>query len=176
MTLNKCLPVASGIGGDSADGAAALRAARIFYNMTMNDKDLETLVTDLGADMPVCIRSRSTVMSGSGGTTLTPITLPKLCAVLVNPGVQVPTGLVFQRLDAMGIRGTLEHSIPSNRNIEETIEALAHVHNDLSIAQNLAQLLTEEQSTWWIKATQLCIVEVSSSDDRDRVTFIDNEK
>lgn len=207
VTLDKCLPIASGIGGGSADGAAALRAARTFYNMKMSDGDLEALVTDLGADMPVCIRSRSTLMTGSGGTVLTPIQLPRLCAVLINPGVQVPTGSVFRRFDSMGICDVLEHSIPSNANTTETIDALSRARNDLeapaielvpeikevltclradsrvrlarmsgsgatcfglvddfSIAQNLVQLLSEEHTQWWITATQLCIVQVSSVD------------
>ena len=71
------------------------------------------------------------MVSASGGTTLTPIKLPRLYAVLVNPGVRVSTGLVFQRSDSMGMCGTLEHNIPSNGNVEETIEALARARNDV---------------------------------------------
>lgn len=104
--LTKSLPVASGIGGGSADAAAAFRALMVFHsggenNPAMYDPD-QTPMADqllaLGADIPVCLQSRPARMAGIGER-LTPVTdLPRLYAVLVNPRVGVSTPDVFRAL------------------------------------------------------------------------------
>ena len=94
LTLDKHLPPSSGIGGGSADAAATLRAAMRLGGAQMT-KDHALL---LGADVPVCLASKSTRMQGVGDV-LTPVTLPALHLVLVNPRVEVPTPDVFARLE-----------------------------------------------------------------------------
>jgi 4-diphosphocytidyl-2-C-methyl-D-erythritol kinase len=94
LTLDKNLPPSSGIGGGSADAAATIRAAMRLGGPKMTH-DHALL---LGADVPVCLASKSTRMQGVGDV-LTPIKLPALHIVLVNPGVEVSTPAVFTRLD-----------------------------------------------------------------------------
>ncbi|WP_123793388.1 4-(cytidine 5'-diphospho)-2-C-methyl-D-erythritol kinase [Pacificibacter maritimus] len=94
LTLDKHLPPSSGIGGGSADAAAALRAAaRLGGPLMGHDHALL-----LGADVPVCLASKSARMRGIGND-LVETPLPALHLVLVNPRVEVATPNVFKRLD-----------------------------------------------------------------------------
>lgn len=92
ITLEKHLPAAAGIGGGSSDAAATLRALE---TLTGHAPALDPLT--LGADVPVCLRPTATRMQGIGEM-LHPVDLPPLPAILVNPGVEVPTGPVFATL------------------------------------------------------------------------------
>ncbi|MEO3428433.1 4-(cytidine 5'-diphospho)-2-C-methyl-D-erythritol kinase [Pelagibius sp. CAU 1746] len=95
MTLTKNLPVASGIGGGSADAAAALRGLARLWGVSLPLAKMEALALELGADVPVCLRGAPVVMSGIGEK-LEPVpALPPLWLVLVNPGVAVSTAAVF---------------------------------------------------------------------------------
>ncbi|MFN4155919.1 MAG: 4-(cytidine 5'-diphospho)-2-C-methyl-D-erythritol kinase [Paracoccaceae bacterium] len=95
ITLEKRLPVASGIGGGSADAAATLRAlARLGHGVLPADGD----VLALGADVPVCLRARAVRMQGVGERLTEVPPLPEAWLVLVNPGVAVSTPQVFRGL------------------------------------------------------------------------------
>ncbi|AWD22048.1 4-(cytidine 5'-diphospho)-2-C-methyl-D-erythritol kinase [Fuscovulum blasticum] len=94
ITLDKVLPVASGIGGGSADAAATLRA---LARMGRALPDAET-VLKLGADVPVCLSGHAVRMTGVGEG-LAPVSVPSGWMVLVNPGVAVSTPSVFRALD-----------------------------------------------------------------------------
>jgi 4-diphosphocytidyl-2-C-methyl-D-erythritol kinase len=96
--LDKHIPVAAGLGGGSADAAAALRLLARINDVAMDDARLMTAALQVGADVPVCLSSRACVMTGVGERLSPALELPKLDAVLVNPGVAVPTRGVFTRL------------------------------------------------------------------------------
>jgi 4-diphosphocytidyl-2-C-methyl-D-erythritol kinase len=99
LTLTKNLPVASGIGGGSADAAAALRALSDLWQLDLNETALCEIAASLGSDVPVCVASQPSFMEGRGEI-LTPVpTLPPLPLLLANPGVAVPTKDVFAALD-----------------------------------------------------------------------------
>jgi 4-diphosphocytidyl-2-C-methyl-D-erythritol kinase len=100
FTLDKVLPVAAGIGGGSADAAAALRLLAKINGLAIDDPRLSEVARLTGADVPVCVASRACVMTGVGES-LMPLTLPKLACVLVNPRVAVATKDVFE---ALGLR------------------------------------------------------------------------
>src|SRR3984893_14177674 len=100
FTLDKVLPVAAGIGGGSADAAAALRLLAQANGLAIDDSRLIEAAQRTGADVPVCLASRACVMTGVAETRL-PLALPKLSCVLVNPRVPVATRDVFQ---ALGLR------------------------------------------------------------------------
>jgi 4-diphosphocytidyl-2-C-methyl-D-erythritol kinase len=97
FTLHKVLPVAAGIGGGSADAAAALRLLARANGLSIDDPRLVEVTRLTGADVPVCLASRACVMTGVGET-LSPLALPKLPCVLVNPRVVVATKEVFEGL------------------------------------------------------------------------------
>ena len=100
FTLDKVLPVAAGIGGGSADAAAALRLLARLNGLALDHARLLEVALLTGADVPVCLASRACDMTGVGETLL-PLKLPKMPCVLVNPRVPVATKDVFE---ALGLR------------------------------------------------------------------------
>ncbi len=100
LVLDKRLPVASGIGGGSADAAAALRLLSRQWGLSL--PGLAALALTLGADVPACLGARPARMTGVGET-LSPVPpLPPLGLLLVNPGVGVSTQAVFRARAAQG--------------------------------------------------------------------------
>ena len=96
--LTKRLPAAAGIGGGSSDAAAALRLLAQANGLEPHDPDVAAAARATGADVPVCLDPRARMMRGAGEAVGPPLALPSLFAVLVNPGVAVPTPSVFRRL------------------------------------------------------------------------------
>lgn len=106
LTLDKMLPVASGLGGGSADAAAALRLLNRVWGLAWPVARLADLGAMLGADVPACVRS--VPMRGEGrGERLGPIAFAGAAVVLVNPGVAVSTAAVFGAWDGVD-RGALD--------------------------------------------------------------------
>jgi len=110
--LDKRLPVAAGLGGGSADAAAA---ARLFAGVLghFEEEELAVLLAPLGADIPACVASRTVLGTGTG-TELAPVAgagLQGLPVLLVNPGVAVATGPVFRAWDGVD-RGPLTGAEP----------------------------------------------------------------
>jgi 4-diphosphocytidyl-2-C-methyl-D-erythritol kinase len=95
FTLDKRIPVAAGLGGGSADAAAALRLIAGANGLALDDRRLAEAALACGADVPVCLQSKPRIMKGLGEKLLPPVTLPALHAVLVNPGVVLTTADVF---------------------------------------------------------------------------------
>ncbi len=93
--LDKELPVAAGLGGGSADAAAALRLLARANDLPADDPRLYEAARATGADVPVCLDPRPRLMWGIGEKLSAPLNLPKLPAVLVNPGVALATKDVF---------------------------------------------------------------------------------
>ena len=152
FSLDKVLPVAAGIGGGSADAAAALRLLAQLNGLALDDPRILKVAQLTGADVPVCVRSLACVMTGVGET-LQPLALPKMPCVMVNPGVPVATRDVF---DALGLRnGELlvgatdvllqDRSWPeTDASIAEWIEAFVEVGNDLEApASRIQPVITE---------------------------------
>lgn len=136
--LDKRLPVAAGIGGGSADAAAALRLLARLNQLAPDDARLRDVALLVGADVPVCLASRACDMSGVGENLL-PLNLPSLPCVMVNPRVPVATKDVFA---ALGLRngellaGTSDiiqsQDWPDEASsVADWIAAIAAVPNDL---------------------------------------------
>ena len=95
FALTKRIPVAAGLGGGSSDAAAALRLLAEANGILRDDADLYAAARATGADVPVCLDPRPRIMCGIGERLSVPLALPALPAVLVNPGVALPTKAVF---------------------------------------------------------------------------------
>jgi 4-diphosphocytidyl-2-C-methyl-D-erythritol kinase len=137
--LEKLLPVAAGIGGGSADAAAALRLLARANKLAIDDPRVIEVAQLTGADVPVCLSSRACVMTGVGETLL-PLSLPKMPCVLVNPRVPVATRDVFEALGLrhgellVGATDVILHDPiwpEAGASIDAWIEALADIGNDL---------------------------------------------
>lgn len=98
ITLEKNLPVASGIGGGSADAAATLRGLLRFWRASLPSDMLSAIGLKLGADVPMCLESRSLRARGIGEQIDRLDTMPRLALVLVNPLKAVSTPDIFRRL------------------------------------------------------------------------------
>ncbi|ETR76800.1 4-diphosphocytidyl-2C-methyl-D-erythritol kinase [Afipia sp. P52-10] len=106
--LDKHLPAAAGIGGGSADAAAALRLLARANALAAGDPRLVAAAQAVGADVPVCLLSSGCMMRGAGER-VTPMRLPRFPCVLVNPGVPVPTKDVFT---AIGLKAGESYTPP----------------------------------------------------------------
>lgn len=139
--LRKNLPVASGIGGGSADAAAALRGLISLFDLEVSNSDLESLSLSLGADVPVCLAGRPVRMSGIGEK-LQPIhKIPQFDAILVNPGIGVSTAAIFESLALKedGEAFAALPTLPAATDKAAWIDWLKETKNDLqSAAQKLA--------------------------------------
>lgn len=137
MTLHKALPVASGIGGGSADGAAALRAIIRLNGLTVDGPTLHDIALQLGADVPVCLASRACRMRGIGEIIDNWTQAPSFHAVLVNPLVGVSTAGIFRDLGLAP--GSTANSGIADRfgeaaDMASTLAWLAECRNDLEPA------------------------------------------
>ncbi len=101
LTLEKYLPVASGIGGGSADAAAAIRLLDRLWGLDRPLSDYASLAADLGADVPACLFSRTAIGTGKGEQLdfCNIAGLDGVSVLLANPGVGVSTAEIFRRWD-----------------------------------------------------------------------------
>jgi 4-diphosphocytidyl-2-C-methyl-D-erythritol kinase len=136
ITLEKNLPVASGLGGGSADAAATIRAVlrlRKARDMAageyLPEVDAGTAL-GLGADVPVCVASRPARMRGIGEVLDRLGPLPETYIVLVNPRVAVSTPAVFRALDVKANPPMPDH-LPDWADARAMAEWLATTRNDL---------------------------------------------
>ena len=131
IRLEKKLPVASGIGGGSADAAATLMALCDLWALDRNRIAIDAIAKQLGADVPMCLNSRPLRASGIGEE-LTPVELPNLHMVLVNPGVGLSTQEVFASLNLSRLSGPLP-ILPAKFDMKILINWLKTSQNDLQL-------------------------------------------
>jgi 4-diphosphocytidyl-2-C-methyl-D-erythritol kinase len=130
ITLTKNLPVASGIGGGSADAAAALRGLVRLWDLTVPLGELSAIAATLGSDVPVCLGGKASWMEGRGERVTTANGVPGVAAVLANPRVAVPTGPVFKALKTRCGVGAVSHEVRA-RDVAGLVTYLKLTANDL---------------------------------------------
>ncbi|NHO30767.1 4-(cytidine 5'-diphospho)-2-C-methyl-D-erythritol kinase [Acetobacter farinalis] len=129
LILEKDLPVASGIGGGSADAAAALRLLNRAWNAEVDQATLLRLAEKLGADVPVCLASQTARMEGIGEILGAAPVLPECGMVLVNCGQAVSTPEVFRKREGAFVpRAALPARWPD---AESMVADLARQENSL---------------------------------------------
>jgi 4-diphosphocytidyl-2-C-methyl-D-erythritol kinase len=132
LHLRKYLPVAAGIGGGSSDAAAALRALRALWRLSVSDEVLYTLALRLGADVPACFHGGAVWVSGVGEQLQPAGALPAAGILLASPRRPLPTAAVFAARG--GPFGDPARFAPIPRDPEGLAEALARRRNDLTEA------------------------------------------
>lgn len=133
LALDKHLPIASGIGGGSADAAAALHALKTLWCLDVTLEDLKKIGASLGSDIPACIAGTPALMRGIGDI-LDPVPpLPRVPLVLLNPGVAMPTPPVYKAFAASGALTTTPRPAPTGpfAATRDVVAALAAATNDL---------------------------------------------
>ena len=165
-----------------SDAAAALRLLARANGIALDDPRLMAAALAVGADVPVCVAAQARVMRGVGEILSTPLDLPPLPAVLVNPGVATATRDVFRAFAGMSGSATPLGDVPRDNLVD-----FLHAHgNDLTpaaivcvpligeVLDTLAALpgmrlarmsgsgstwaakhLTEARPDWWVAATKL---------------------
>lgn len=129
LRLTKNLPVAAGLGGGSADAAAALRLLGELWGVSLPDARLAELALGLGADVPACLYGRPCHVGGVGERLQPAPPLPEIGLVLANPGLPLPTQQVFRRFnDAFTTPSRL---IEPPTDAAELASALRRRRNDL---------------------------------------------
>lgn len=131
IALEKNLPVASGIGGGSADAAATLRALDALWGIGMDAAALARIGLALGADVPVCLFGGTARVTGIGDLIAPAPDLPAMGVLLVNPGIAAPTPAVFEaRQGAVSAPATWPENIADTAAL---IAALGATANDLTM-------------------------------------------
>ena len=130
FTLTKNIPLASGLGGGSADAAAALRALCRLWCLALPERELAGLAVQLGADVPMCLMERTAIAGGIGEKLAAAPALPACGLLLVNPGVSLPTADVFRaRRGALSAPRAVERPW---RDLDGLVAALAERGNALA--------------------------------------------
>jgi 4-diphosphocytidyl-2-C-methyl-D-erythritol kinase len=154
ITLEKNLPVASGIGGGSSDAAAALLMLAAHWGLPIAIDDLEALGLQLGADVPVCLRAAPTLVAGVGEVLEAVDNLPPFALVLVNPRVEVPTAQVFKALTVRsGAQAPPRRTLKSTRDLAMYLDGTM---NDLAApAKTIAPVVMNVENV--LTATEGCL-------------------
>ena len=132
--LHKELPVAAGLGGGSADAAAALRLLARANGLAGDDPRLGEAARATGADVPVCLDPRLRVMRGIGEVLSAPLDLPPLPAVLANPGVALATKAVFAGWRPRAVQPAELAAVMKPGSLAQTLDWLGRQSNDLEDA------------------------------------------
>ncbi len=153
IVLDKQLPHGGGIGGGSSDAAAVLRTATAQGFKNAND-----IALSLGADVPACLYAAAARMRGIGEQ-IEPINLPPLPALLVNPGIAVPTGPVFSALQSRE-NAPMPARIPTFKTPEDCAAWLRDQRNDLeapamTVAPGIAAVLDALSDTRGVLLTRM---------------------
>lgn len=141
--LEKNLPIASGIGGGSADAAATLRLIARYSGDKISPQQVADLAIEMGADVPMCLAAKTSLVTGIGAH-ITPLnSMPPLYLTLVNPGVALSTPAMFKAL-----KRTDNQSVPplgsGFKTIPELTSWLSQTRNDLQApAQNLVPEISQ---------------------------------
>lgn len=149
ILLEKNLPVASGIGGGSADAAATLRLLKRYWELPFTEQEMHDIALTLGADIPVCLQSQALRMEGIGEILTSFEHIPSFGMVLVNHGEAVSTQEVFAKREAaFSSRAQLDLKWSGFQSLARTI---SEQHNDLQepackIKPTIKKVLDEIQS------------------------------
>ena len=129
ISLEKNVPIASGLGGGSSDAAATLLALTSIWDLPTSKRELAQLCPALGSDVPMCLAAEPLIASGIGERIALVPGFPELCLVLVNPGVPVPTASVFRAVATYENPGL--PPLPKTLSFESLVDWLGGTRNDL---------------------------------------------
>lgn len=144
LRLEKNLPIGSGLGGGSADAAASLRLLSRLWNIALPEEEMHNIALELGADVPMCLASKSCLAGGIGEILESAPPLPPFALILVHPGIPTFTADIYRNF-ARPFSPLLPRLRPL-RTIEEFAAWLAPTRNDLQFpAMALAPEIAQAQ-------------------------------
>ena len=155
MVLHKQLPVGSGLGGGSADAAAALCGLHRFWRVDYDENVLHTIAVKLGSDVPACLASHPAWVCGAGEQVKPLAAFPKAWVVLVNPRQPLLTVDVYR-----GFKGNFSApgAMPERfSSVENLVEAIGAKRNDLQEPATLLMPVINDMLAA-ISATRGCLL------------------
>jgi 4-diphosphocytidyl-2-C-methyl-D-erythritol kinase len=132
LTLTKRLPIASGIGGGSADAAATLHALCDLWSLALPERTLSVLAAKLGADVPICLHGKTAYIGGIGEIIDPAPKLPDAGILLANPGQALSTPSVFKSFKGPMTEANRLDAAPQDA--RELAQMLGARRNDLTDA------------------------------------------
>ncbi len=152
LRLEKHIPVAAGLGGGSADAAAALRLLNRLWRIDWPEARLLAIAETLGSDVPACVASQTCFGSGRGEQlAVWPVALTGTPVLLVNPRVAVATGPVFAGWDQIDLGAIAPGA------------ALTTLRNDMTAAARVIAPIVAEVLTALDSAGGASLVRMSGS-------------
>lgn len=154
VELKKNLPIGGGIGGGSSNTAVTILALNEIFSLGLSFVELLDIAKKFGSDVPVCMYQNSCIFEGKGEQT-TPIELPEIAILLINPKEPLLTSKVFKTFDALeGANSSEKIENLKNlklNNFDDLINFLATTKNDLldasvSLNKNIANILASLNS------------------------------
>lgn len=128
IIVRKKIPLAAGLGGGSSNAATTLTTLNEIAGSPLARKELMEIGSRLGADVPFFIYGKTAWVSGIGNRFVEAPSLPPLWFVLINPGFEIPTKMVYQKLNLGLTNGGINYSIPRFYTMDDLIRGLT---NDL---------------------------------------------
>jgi len=128
ITIKKKIPVAAGLGGGSSNAATALVTINDLMDFHYNTADLMKIGTKLGADVPFFIFGKTAWASGIGDRLRTAENIPPLWFVLINPGFEISTKMVYENLNLRLTKRVVNYKCPVLYTVDDIVKGL---HNDL---------------------------------------------
>ena len=131
IALEKNIPVAAGLGGGSADAAAALKGLNALWQLGRSEMQLCDIAASLGSDVPACVLSRALWMEGRGERVTEIAPLPSFSLVLANLGIAIPTAEVFAALNVRSGIGAMSPPAAPISSVWDLVDYLDDAGNDL---------------------------------------------
>ena len=128
ITIKKKIPVAAGLGGGSSNAATALMTINDLMDFHYNIDDLMKIGAKLGADVPFFIFGKTAWASGIGDRLQTAENIPPLWFVLINPGFEISTKMVYENLNLRLTKRAVNYKCPVLYTVDDIVKGL---HNDL---------------------------------------------
>lgn len=142
IELEKNLPIASGIGGGSADAAATLRALLRLWGAHLDTGRLHEIALKLGADVPMCLHSTPLRATGIGENVTQITAMPPFGLVLGNPLKSIATPSIFKALTRRDYPGL--ETLPTVSDHATWLDAIRRMRNDLEpVARQLCPEIDE---------------------------------
>ena len=151
IQLTKNLPIASGLGGGSSNAATALKCIMELYGIKFSRKKLNSVLFELGADVPFCYYGKSAIITGIGNISEFTTDIPNYHVLLVNPLRRVPTAEIFKKIS---VEKKLNKKFVYTK--KDLINTLNKRNNDLEHqASNLCKDIKEIKNTFTRETKQI---------------------
>ncbi|MGA3208243.1 MAG: 4-(cytidine 5'-diphospho)-2-C-methyl-D-erythritol kinase [Syntrophales bacterium] len=128
ITIKKKIPVAAGLGGGSSNAATALVTVNDLMDLHYNTDELMKIGAKLGADVPFFIFGKTAWASGIGDRLRTAENIPPLWFVLINPGFEISTKMVYENLNLRLTKRMVNYKCSMFCTVDDIVKGL---HNDL---------------------------------------------